>query len=475
MLNRQDEAAEPLNALEAEQALLGAALHNNQVLVLLREKIGPEHFYAPVHSRLWEAMLEEIDLGRNACYFTLAPRFRHDVTIGELGGVAYIAGLYRSVVTVVNAPGYADKIIETYRVRRGIELSNRLAEAIEGEDPDEVAAARKELADFYDGVARKKSPRVHIADVAGTVVDDLNQVYMTGKKPDDGAEWGLEDMRRTLGLAKRGCLYVLAGRPAMGKSAVAESIAVKMARKFSVLYFSLEMSKEQLTRRALCDISYRHSDPIQYQKLENFEVTAPQLERLIEAQQQFRTLNFQIDERAGLKVEEIRAAATREKIRLEAAGKRLDVVIVDHMGIMGVNDRYKGNSVNELGEISGGLKVMAKELDCAVIALMQLNRGVEYRDNKRPGLADLRGSGAIEQDADVVMFVYRESYYLEREKSSNPMEEVDRKTKLNEVRNVIEIDVAKNRHGACFPMKFYCDMGSCAIRDLANHGPMELL
>lgn len=464
------ETDEPFHAVEAEQALLGAALHNNQVLALLRDKIGPEHFYEHLHARLWEAMLEEVDAGRNACFFTLAPRFREDATLQAIGGVQYIVSLERNVVTVVNAPGYAEKIMDAYRVRRGRELADELTEAVDSQDPALVADVRKSLSDVFDGSTRQTAVRRHIADVADAVVTDLNDIYMSGVVPDVGASCGLPTLTRNIGSWKRGCFYVLAGRPSMGKTTVGESFMLKTAVKHNVLFFSLEMSKEQLTRRALCDISYEPQRGIQYERLENLEpgeLTADQIERLVIAQRQLAARKLQIDDRAGLKSDQIRAVAAREKQRLELMGERLDVVCIDHMGIMGVSDRYKGNPVNELGEISAALKVMAKELDCAVVALMQLNRSVESRDNKRPSLSDIRGSGAIEQDADVVMFVYRESYYLERQRSDDPLDEEKREEKLRKVRNTIEIDIAKNRHGACSQMLFYCDMGSSAVRELA--------
>jgi replicative DNA helicase len=470
-VTRAEADNEPFHALEAEQALIAAVLHDNKAYGLVRGRIGPEHFFEHLHARLWEAIGEDIDAGREASYFSLVPRFRDDATMKELGGVRYISSLYLNVITTVNAPGYADKIVEAYRIREGRQLADELADAIDAGDMDQVSDIRKALSDIYDADRNNAPERRHIADVTDEVVGSLNDVFVSGVKPEDGAPCGSPTLTKCLGSWKRGCFYVLAGRPSMGKTTVGLSWMLRAARDSNVLLFSLEMSREQLARRALSDISYAAGEEIEYQSLETFDIDERQMERLCEAQRRFRGLRLQIDERAGLTVQQIRAAAAKEKQRLGVRGEKLDIVCIDHMGIMGVSDRYKGNPVNELAEISGALKVMAKELDCAVIALMQLNRGVESRDSKRPGLSDIRGSGAIEQDADVVMFVYREAYYLERQKSDDPIEEEERERKLERARHQVEIDIAKNRHGACRRMEFFCAMGCSAIRDISRRDP----
>jgi replicative DNA helicase len=233
-----------------------------------------------------------------------------------------------------------------------------------------------------------------------------------------------------------------------------------------VAFFSLEMEAEELTARALTDMAWSRDLRTEYDRVDHGNLEAWQIERLCQAQQQLEQLPLFIDHRVGLTLAQVRARAHQLAQKLQAERKRLDVVAIDHMGLLRASDRYSGNKVAETEEVSAGLKAIAKEMDIAVVALVQLNRAVEGRDNKRPSMADLRWSGAIEQDADCVMFCYREAYYLEREKHDSAENEIGRQHRLYQTRNLLEIGIAKQRGGKTSVLEFFTDIGCGVVRDL---------
>jgi replicative DNA helicase len=278
-----------------------------------------------------------------------------------------------------------------------------------------------------------------------------------------GISTGLTTLDAKTGGYQRGELTIVAGRPGMGKSGFGISSARQSGA--AVHYFSLEMTPEALTARALTDAIYDHRDPVAY-----FDVIAgrfaddAQAQRIIDAQRELR-LPIKIDAQAGLSVQQIAARARRQQQFLQRKGEDdLDLVVVDHLHLVRASDRYRGNRVSELTEISAGLKALAKELNVAVVALAQLNRSLESRDDKRPTLSDLRDSGSIEQDADLVLLLYREAYYLDRP-CAKPKDDDARVARLIEVRNKLEIDVAKARNGPTGIVPLFYDVACNAIRN----------
>jgi len=236
-----------------------------------------------------------------------------------------------------------------------------------------------------------------------------------------------------------------------------------------VVLFSLEMTQQELAHRAMSDFSHTADRPIPYYLAAKGGLSDDQLRRWGEAAAKYQSIPLTIDDQRGLTVSEIAARVRRHKNRIEADGGTLDLVVVDHLGLIRPSGRYAGNKVQEVGEISDGLATLAKDTGVCVLALQQLNRGVESRENKRPGLADLRNSGDLEQDAHVVMFAYRESYYLERSKHDDgSQEEMERQARLQGVRNTGEILVAKNRNGPCDSVFIYCEPACNVVRDLAQ-------
>jgi replicative DNA helicase len=281
-----------------------------------------------------------------------------------------------------------------------------------------------------------------------------------------GITTGFRDLDERTGGFQRGEFVVLAGRPGMGKSALAITMARLIAQAgHNVLLNSLEMDSYSVADRAMTDIAWQERDPIEYSRLRSGRVTLAQQQRLTDAARAFTNLPIRVDPQSGLKLSQIAARARKHKQSLERQGKTLDAIIVDHMHIVAPSNRYAGQAVREVTETSGALKALAKELNLPVIALAQLNRSVEGRDNKRPTLSDLRESGAIEQDADLIAFVFREAYYLANMTGNDSASEDRRIARLMDVENVVEVNIAKQRNGPVGAVELFCDIGCNVFRD----------
>jgi replicative DNA helicase len=233
----------------------------------------------------------------------------------------------------------------------------------------------------------------------------------------------------------------------------------------------MEMIATSLADRVLSDLCFDRREPIQYFDISNGHLTNEQAERVIDASRTLGMLPLKIEQQALLTVSQIAARARKYKQALERDGKTLDIVFIDHMHIIKPSERYSGNRVGELTEISSGLKTLAKELNAPVVALAQLSRQVENRDDKRPTLSDLRDSGAIEQDADVIVFLYREAYYLERMMCADTVEEEKRLARLLEIQHQLEASIAKQRNGPTGRVPLFFDIASNAVRDSARRHP----
>lgn len=281
---------------------------------------------------------------------------------------------------------------------------------------------------------------------------------------------GLKDLDDVLGGWSKGELSVVAGRPGMGKSAVAASSLIRTAKaKHGCLFFSLEMTAKQIGARILADLSFMATDPIFYEDILKRKVDDRQRNRLLQAKEVVAQFPFTIEEQRGLTITDIAVRSRKLAAQYEHDGGSLDVIFVDHMLLVKPSQRYAGNRVREVAEISNGLAELAKELNVAVVALCQLNRGVEGRDVKRPTLADLRDSGAIEEDASTVTFIYRPAYYLEQTKAQGEAE-IKRQEALDACRNSLEFIVAKNRNGRVGIVDAFVNIGANAVRDKAYGG-----
>ena len=317
-------------------------------------------------------------------------------------------------------------------------------------------------------IASRSAAHTHSVWIGEAAVGSIDRLTTAIQNPGRlrGITTGFRELDERTGGFQRGEFVVLAGRPGMGKSALAITIARLMAQSgHHVLLNSLEMDGYSVADRAMTDIAWQERDPIEYSRLRSGKVTRAQQQRLMDAAQAFADLPIKIDPQGGLNISQIAARARKHKQNLERQGKTLDALIIDHMHIVAPSNRYAGQPVREVTETSGALKALAKELNVAVIALAQLNRSVEGRDNKRPTLSDLRESGAIEQDADLIAFVFREAYYLANMTCNDAVLEGRRIDRLMEVQSVVEVNIAKQRNGPVGAVELFCDIGCNVFRD----------
>jgi len=428
----------------------------------------PHHFHDQFNARVYQIIGRGVDAGLAAFKLVhwVIGELRDDYTLRDINMTA------SGIITKYCA--YAFPAIGVEGAARQVKhdaLSVDLNNAVEDGD----TAAAEEIAAEMERLSRAHlSSDTGIQGLAGAadkLLEDLSTAYQAGGVIKDYAYAGSRDLVNVLGGWRRGRFYILAGRPGMGKTTTGLSWLLRTAAKgHGVMFFSLEMGRNELTEIALCDIAYDRRQRIEYRDISATAVGKPGFEErfsaVATASTKLANIPFVISDKAGQTVAEIRSQAQQYAQRLAAEGKRLDVICIDHLNLIRASDRYQGSKTAETEEVSMALKQLAKELQCAVLCLCQLNRGVEGRDEKRPNLSDLRWSGAIEQDADVVMFVYREAYYLERSKHDDMAKENDRLSRLERVRNKLEVTFGKHRGGPCPVLEFYCDMGCGAVRDL---------
>lgn len=436
---------------DAEKALLGAILVNNEAIDKVVEFLRPEHFFFPAHARIFEACLTYRDKGRLADPLTLKTYFERDGDLAEIGGARYLIDLAASVISVVNAREYGHTVYELFVRRQLIRLGEETV--TEAYDPapeqsaiEQIQTAEEKLyrlaeeGEFGDGF-------VSFHAAVGSALESANRAMMRDT-PLTGCTTGLVDLDRTLGGLQRSDLLILAGRPAMGKTALATNMAFNAAQRYlesssregaKVAFFSLEMSSEQLATRILADRAEVSSDEIRKGTLSRADFP-----RIAEAAAELAELPLFVDDTAGLTITQLKTRALRLKRQ-----HGLGLIVVDYLQLMRPGGSQRtDNRVQEISEITRGLKMVAKDLDVPVLALSQLSRAVEQREDKRPQLADLRESGSIEQDADVVMFVFREAYYVsKREPSLDTPEHAAWQEEMARVNNLAEVIVGKQRHG----------------------------
>jgi replicative DNA helicase len=463
-----DDAA--LGSIELEQEVLGAALLKNSAFEVIERAVSADDFSEPLHSQLFETFANI-----HASHGIITP----SLVIASMGGDAstvvaegttlgqYIGRLAAAASIPRNAPAYAKQIREFSSRRKILAMAETMSLGVQGNQPAaDIAGGAIELLDEIATAASAGStPQVSLREAADKSLERM-QYGMQNPGKLAGISLGLRSLDSKTGGLKRGELIILAGRPGMGKSALAECIAGSTSSAGEPTFLSsLEMGDISVADRILADQVYDRHDPIAYYDIAAGNVTNRQAERLIEAKRQMNDWPLTIDPTPGLTVSQIAARARRLKQTLERQGRRLGPVIVDHMHIVRPSNRYSGARVNEVGEISAALKGLAKELDVPVIALAQLSRALESREDKRPTMADLRDSGTIEQDADAIIFVYREAYYLERSTGANAEQEGARIDRLIDVKDHLEAIVAKQRNGPTGTVNLFCDIACNAVRD----------
>ena len=434
------------NNIEAEQSIIGSILISNEIFDEINTFVSSKNFYDPMHQRIFGALEKLIYSGMLANPITLKNYFENDedkINIPE-----YLVKITKFSTSNRQAIEYSKIVYDLYVKRELIKLSEEIIDSAKLNDIDKnsqtiIENSEKSLFDLAEKGSFSNTI-VKFDEALKLTIDMASTAY----KNDEGivgVPTGLRDLDEKLGGLHKSDLLIIAGRPSMGKTALATNIAFNAAKKFqqdgkktSVAFFSLEMSSEQLSTRILAEQSRIKSNDIRRGR-----ISEDQFDKFIETSKDISELPLYIDETPAISIAALSNRARRMK-RIYG----LDLIVVDYIQLMtAVNSRRDGR-VQEISEITQGLKALAKELSVPVLALSQLSRAVEQRDNNKPLLADLRESGSIEQDADVVMFVYREAYYLER-KEPRPatVEYAEWQAKMSEVSNMAEIIVGKQRHG----------------------------
>jgi replicative DNA helicase len=461
------------HSIEAEQALLGAViLHQDAFEVVERKQpLVPADFFEPLHQFLWEAFQREHAAGHRIDHKLAVMALGQGGTIqiagSEMTIAKYAARLAMDATTIVNAPDYARIIVEHSARRKLIDAAEAMLQNARSDMlPADCAAAAIDVIDECTIKRNKAGSRVGIYEAANLSLERM-QTGMQNNGRISGVSSGVSELDLKTGGLQPADLIILAGRPGMGKSGVAVSIARAAAfNDIPTLYFSLEMSEISLADRILAEMCFDHREPITYESIARGTLGMAQATRVIEARRRLETAPLTIETQGGLSMSQIATRARKHNQALERKGKSLGLLIVDHMHIMAASNRYSGQRVNEVTEISAGLKAFAKELNIPVVALAQLSRQVESRDNKRPGLSDLRESGAIEQDADLIIFLYREAYYL-KDRIDDEQKDRARLDRLIEVQHKLELAIAKNRNGPTNTLELFFDAGCNALGTLS--------
>ena len=445
------------HSIEAEQQLLGALLTNNDLFDRIASVIKPDHFYDPVHARIFEVASARISKNNLASPVTLKTFMAEDAGLAELGGPAYLIRLAGAAISAFAVRDYAEMIHDLAIRRELITVGNDIAAKatrvdLESEPKEQIVEAEQKLYALAEQGQTNQGFQSFL-----TAVTDAVKVANAAYQRDGGlagVATGLTDLDKKLGGLHPSDLLILAGRPSMGKTSLATNIAFNIARAYKkgitasgeegavdggvVGFFSLEMSAEQLATRILSEVAEIPSNQIR-----RGDFTESEFRRIVDAAKELESAPLFIDDTPALQISQLAARARRLK-----RTHGLDALFVDYLQLVRGAGRTE-NRVNEISEITMGLKAIAKELNIPVIALSQLSRQVENREDKRPQLSDLRESGSIEQDSDVVMFVFREEYYKEREKPGD--NELDKmviwQEEMERLHGRAEVVIGKQRHG----------------------------
>jgi replicative DNA helicase len=446
------------HSVEAEQALIGAILVNNDAFYRVTDFLEPTHFYEPVHQKIYETAASLIRAGKIATPITIKTFLPADQDLGGLTVAQYLARLAAEATTIINATDYGRLIYDLSIRRTLIHLGEDVVNFAYDSPPDfapraQIEDAERRLYELaetgrYDGGFQR------FANSLSSAVDMAAKAFQRDGKL-SGIATGLADLDRMMGGLQQSDLIVLAGRPGMGKTSLATNIAYNIARAWEgevkadgrvatvqggiVGFFSLEMSSEQLATRIIAEQTM-----IPSYKIRRGEITPTDFDKIAVAAREMETIPLYIDETGGLNIAQLAARARRLKRQ-----RGLDLLVVDYLQLLGGSaKRGNENRVQEMTEITTGMKALAKELAVPIIALSQLSRQVESRDDKRPQLSDLRESGSIEQDADVVLFVFREEYYKRmKEPREGTPEHLEWEAEMAQVKGRADVIIGKQRHG----------------------------
>jgi replicative DNA helicase len=468
--------------VEAEAALLGALMVDNRLVEDIQLKLKPHHFFEPLHGRIYEAILKMTDSNRVANPVTLRPLFEADENIKEVGGTAYLAQLTGSGAAVIGARDFADQIYDLALLRALIGVGRDLVEGAldTSEDVAPLAQIERAETELYkvaeEGGAEGRAKS--FSDATKEALEMAERALNSGGHL-SGLTTGLESLNAKIGGLHKSDLIIIAGRPGMGKSSLGTNIAFAAAQRFirdvedgiepeksagaAVALFSLEMSADQLATRILAEQSGISSENLRMGKISQQE-----FRQLARAAAELQNLPLYIDDTPGLTIAALRTRARRLKRQ-----KGIGAIVVDYLQLLQGSGRGSSadNRVQEISEISRGMKQLAKELNLPVIALSQLSRAVEQREDKRPQLSDLRESGSIEQDADIVLFIYREDYYLAAKQPAEDHPDFAAwQEEMGRAYGRAEVIVAKQRHGATGKIRLKFDSRITKFSDAVDEG-----
>ena len=477
--------------IEAEQALIGAILANNKAFEKVSDFLKAKHFADSTHAKIFDVMSLLITRGHTADVITLKNYLEQEGILNDVGGANYLIKLADSASIMTNVEYYGQFIYDKYLRRELINtgsdiINNAFKESAELSAADQIEAAEQQLFNLSD----QGETQGGFIDFSTALTSSLGYIEHAFQKEGkiSGLPTGLDKLDYKTGGLNNSDLIIIAGRPAMGKTALATNIAYNVAEYMSrakdmdthdkgVAFFSLEMSADQLASRILSTVTQTPGNKMRTGELDNAQFT-----RIAAAVRELETIPLYIDDTPGVTINAIRTRARRLK-----RSKGLGLIVIDYIQLItgSSNKKNEGNRVQELSEISRGLKIMAKELKVPVIALSQLNRGVEQRDDKRPLMSDLRESGSIEQDDDIVMFVYRENYYLKNEEPKQKNNETvekfqqrieDWKKRDRETANLAEVIIGKQRHGPTGTVRLFWNGDYAQFGNLANeeHLPEQI-
>ena len=455
--------------IEAEQTILGSILENNELFDEITDEINEGHFYDTIHQKIYKVISNLISKGLLANPVTIKNFFNNNEELTEIGGLEYLLKLTKVSTTKNQIKHYSKLLSDLYIRRQLIKISEETLEDSKNKELDITGTNILENTErkLFEIAERGEFQRSFITfkDALKETIDMATAAY----KNDQGivgVPSGLTDLDDRLGGLHKQDLIIIAGRPSMGKTALATNIAFNAAeniqkqnKKSSVAFFSLEMSSEQLSTRILSEQSRIKSNDIRRGKINQED-----FEKFIEASKNLENLPLHIDDTPAITISALSNRARRLKRK-----QGLDLIVIDYIQLMKSSGYRNEGRVLEIAEITQGLKALAKELDVPVLALSQLSRQVEQREDKKPQLADLRESGSIEQDADVVMFVFREQYYLEKQEPKlGTAEHVEWQEKMNQVHNQAEIIIGKQRHGPTGLIKLEFESAFTKFKDASN-------
>ena len=463
----QNDLKELPNNIEAEQSVIGSILLNNEIFDEINLLIASKNFYDPMHQKIFMAIEKLIYSGMLANPITLKNYFENEKD--ELNVPDYLVKITKFSTSSRQAIEYSKLIYDLYVKRELIKISENIIDTAKLNDLDNdgksiIENFEKSLFDLAEKGSFSSS-LVKFDEAMKMTIEMASSAYKN-EEGIVGVPTGLTDLDYRLGGLHKSDLLIIAGRPSMGKTALATNIAFNAAkkiqndgRKSTIAFFSLEMSSEQLSTRILAEQSRIKSNDIRTGK-----ISEEQFDKFIETSKNISELPLYIDETPAISIAALSNRARRIK-RLYG----LDMVVVDYIQLMKASNFREGR-VQEISEITQGLKALAKELSVPVLALSQLSRAVEHRDDKKPQLSDLRESGSIEQDADVVMFVYREAYYLQgKEPRPATVEHAEWQAKMNDISHLAEIIIGKQRHGPTGNVMLEFEAMFTKFKDLQNN------